>query len=146
MWDKFTEKARRAVFFAQEETGRLRDNEVTTGHLLLGLMREDNVARQVVERLEIAPEVVTEQVRAVLRPRGTGPVREMWLTTRAKVSLDHAYEEARALDNNYIGTEHLLLGIISEEIGAGRVLVRLGADIDRARTAVREMQEQQPAG
>jgi ATP-dependent Clp protease ATP-binding subunit ClpC len=141
MWQRFTEKARRAVYFAQEEVGRMHDYEVSTGHLLLGLVREDdNVAQQVLARLAIAPQTVTEQVRAVLKPRGVRRLREMALTTRAKVSIDRAYDEARALDNDYIGTEHLLLGIIAEEIGAGRVLVRLGADIDRVRSAVREMQ------
>jgi type II secretory ATPase GspE/PulE/Tfp pilus assembly ATPase PilB-like protein len=140
MWQKFTEKARRAVFFAQEEAGRLHDGEVTTGHLSLGLMREDCCARQVLERLGIVPEVVTEEVRAVLKPKDIHPLREMMLSTRAKICIDRAYDEARALDNDYIGTEHLLLGVISEEIGAGRVLVRLGADLDRARAAVREMQ------
>lgn len=145
MWDKFTEKAKRSVFFAQEEAGRLRNSEVTTGHLLLGLMREDSIARQVLERLGIASEAVSEEVRAVLLPKDGRRIREMQLSTRAKVALDRAYDEARALDNNYIGTEHLLLGIIAEEIGAGRVLVQLGADIDRGRAAVREMQRKPSA-
>jgi ATP-dependent Clp protease ATP-binding subunit ClpC len=141
MWERFTERARRAVFFAQEETAKLGDNQVTTGHLLLGLIREEESgASQVLGRLGIAPDAVANEVRGVLQPRGSNPIVEMSLTTRAKVSIDRAYEEARALDNHYISTEHLLLGIIAEEIGAGRVLVRLGADLDRARAVVREMQ------
>lgn len=142
MWQRFTERARTAVYFAQEETAKLNDNQVTTGHLLLGLMRtEGSSGVQVLDRLGVAPDAVEKEVRRVLRPGGIHPVTEMSLTTRAKVSIDRAYEEARALDNDYIGTEHLLLGIIAEEIGAGRVLVRLGADLDRTRAVVREMQE-----
>ena len=129
------------MYFGQEETVKLSDNEVTTGHLLLGLIREEeSSAWQVLSRLGIAPDAVANEVRGVLQPRGIHPVLEMSLTTRAKVSIDRGYEEARALDNDYIGTEHLLLGIIAEEIGAGRVLVRLGANLDRVRAVVREMQ------
>lgn len=145
MWQRFSERARRAVFFAQEETQKLSDNEVTTGHLLLGLLREkDSISSQVLSRLGIAPDAVANEVLKVLQSRDIRIGVGQSLTTRAKVSIDRAYEEARALDNNYIGTEHLLLGIISEEIGAGRVLVRLGANLDRVRAVVREMQVNSP--
>lgn len=139
MWQRFTERARKSVFFAQEEVARLHDNEVSTGHLLLGLMREECSAWSVLDRLGISSEVVKEEVKVILQPGGINPVKEMLLSTRTKVCIDRAYDEARALDEGYIGTEHLLMGIISEEVGAGRVLVRLGADLQKTRAIVREL-------
>ncbi len=139
MWDRFSERAKRSVFFAQEETARLHDNEVSTGHLLLGLMREECSAWSVLDRLGISLEVVKDGVAAVLQPGGPNPIKEMMLSPSAKACIDRAYDEARALDEGYIGTEHLLMGIISEEVGAGRVLVGMGADLDKARAIVREL-------
>lgn len=146
MWQRFTERARTSVFWAQQEAVELHDDQLTTGHLLLGLLRtegrmEGSSALRILDRLAIAPDAVKREVHRVLQPANVvHPVKDTVLTRRAKVSIDRAYDEARALGNDYIGTEHLLLGIIAEEIGAGRVLVRLGADIERARAVVREMQ------
>ena len=143
MWQRFTERARRVVFFAQEEAARLGENYVGTEHLLLGLVREnDSVAARILDRLN----VVLSRVRAEIErqvTRGHGNLgQDMQLTPRAKRVIDLAYEEARQLNNNYIGTEHLLLGLIREGDGlAARVLVKLGADLERTRREVYAMQE-----
>lgn len=147
MWQRFTERARRVVFFAQEEAGRLGENYVSTEHLLLGLVREsDSVAARILETLGVsASRVRTEIERQVTKGDGrTGP--DMQLTPRAKRVIDLAYDEARQLNNNYIGTEHLLLGLIRENDGlAGRVLAKFGVDIERTRREVRRLQDQEPA-
>lgn len=147
MWQRFTERARRVVFFAQEEAGRLGENYVSTEHLLLGLVREsDSVAARILETLGVsASRVRTEIERQVTKGDGrTGP--DMQLTPRAKRVIDLAYDEARQLNNNYIGTEHLLLGLIRENDGlAGRVLAKFGVDLDRTRREVRRLQDQEPA-
>src|SRR5262245_61532238 len=143
MWQRFTERARRVVFFAQEEAARLGENYVGTEHLLLGLVREsDSVAARILDRLG-AP---LGRIRADIErqvTRGHGSLgQDMQLTPRAKRVIDLAYEEARQLNNNYIGTEHLLLGLIREGDGlAARVLVKQGADLERTRREVYAMQE-----
>src|SRR5947209_11392616 len=117
MWQRFTERARRVVFFAQEEATRLGENYVGTEHLLLGLVREnDNVAARILEgRLGISLSSIRQETEKQVT-RGPGNKGEdMQLTPRAKRMIDLAYEEARSLSNNYIGTEHLLLGLIREE-------------------------------
>lgn len=143
MWQRFTERARRALFFAQEEAGRLGENYVCTEHLLLGLVCEnDHVAARVLDRLDVRLERIRSEVeKQITRGQGQkGP--DLKLTPRAKRVIDLAYDEARQLNNNYIGTEHLLLGLIREEKGlAGRVLARLGVDLERTRSAVIALQE-----
>jgi ornithine carbamoyltransferase len=143
MWQRFTERARRCVFFAQEEAARLGENYVGTEHLLLGLVREsDSVAARVLGRMDVPLGKIRSDIeRQVTKGKGNLG-KDMQLTPRAKRAIDLAYEEARQLDNNYIGTEHLLLGLIREGDGlAARVLVKLGAGLERARDVVREMQE-----
>ncbi|MDO8587161.1 MAG: ATP-dependent Clp protease ATP-binding subunit [Armatimonadota bacterium] len=143
MWQRFTERARRVVFFAQEEAGRLGENYVSTEHLLLGLVREsDSVAARILERMGVSlSKIRTEIERQV--SRGDGRLgQDMQLTPRAKRVIDLAYDEARQLNNNYIGTEHLLLGLIREGDGlAGRVLSKLGVDIERTRREVMSLQD-----
>jgi hypothetical protein len=151
MWQRFTERARRVVFFAQEEAARLGENYVGTEHLLLGLVREDDsvAARILVDHLGIALGKIRADIEAqVTKGPGHQLGQDMQLTPRAKRVIDLAYEEARQLNNNYIGTEHLLLGIIREGDGLGaRVLLKLGATLERARQRVYAMQEEeQPAG
>jgi ATP-dependent Clp protease ATP-binding subunit ClpC len=143
MWQRFTERARRVVFFAQEEAAGMRDNHVGTEHLLLGLIREpDSVAmRLLVEQIGVFP----ERLRAAVEhetPRGPGNQGgDMQLTPRAKRTIDLAYEEARGLHNNYIGTEHLLLGLIAEgESIAARVLIAHGVELEVARRHVEALQ------
>jgi ATP-dependent Clp protease ATP-binding subunit ClpC len=143
MWQRFTERARRVVFFAQEEAARLGENYVGTEHLLLGLVREnDSVAARILDRLGVPLGRIRSDIERQVT-RGHGNLgQDMQLTPRAKRVIDLAYEEARQLNNNYIGTEHLLLGLIREGDGlAARVLVKLGADLERTRREVYAMQE-----
>lgn len=143
MWQRFTERARRVVFFAQEEAARLGENYVGTEHLLLGLVREsDSVAARILDRLGVPLGRIRADIERQVT-RGHGSLgQDMQLTPRAKRVIDLAYEEARQLNNNYIGTEHLLLGLIREGDGlAARVLVKLGADLERTRREVYAMQE-----
>lgn len=145
MWQRFTERARRVVFFAQEEAGRLGENYVSTEHLLLGLVREnDSVAARILDRAGVSlGRIRTEIERQVTRGEGRLG-QDMQLTPRAKRVIDLSYDEARQLSNNYIGTEHLLLGLIREAEGlAGRVLAKLSVDLDKIRELVREVQNQE---
>jgi len=142
MWQRFTERARRVIFYAQEEAGRLGENYVSTEHLLLGLVREpDSVAARILERMGVSLSRVRNEIERQVS-RGEGRLgQETQLTPRAKRVIDLAYDEARQLNNNYIGTEHLLLGLIREGEGlAGRVLAKLGVDLERARREVMALQ------
>lgn len=143
MWQRFTERARKVVFYAQEEAQKFGEGYVSTEHLLLGLVREpDSVAARVLEKLGIGLNRIKSEVEKQL-PRGDHkPVSEMTLTPRAKRVIDLAYDEARNLNNNYIGTEHLLLGLIREGDGlAGRVLAKLGVELEKARREVMALQD-----
>lgn len=135
MWQRFTERSRRVVFFAQEEATRLRENYVSTEHLLLGLVREsDSVAARLLDQMGISlGRIRLEMERQVARGDGR-PDKDIQLSPRGKRVINFAYDEARLLDNNYIGTEHLLLGLMREEEGlAGRVMVKVGASLRRIR-------------
>ncbi|MEI6512990.1 MAG: ATP-dependent Clp protease ATP-binding subunit [bacterium] len=143
MWQRFTERARKVVFYAQEEAQRFGEGYVSTEHLLLGLVREpDSVAARVLDRMGVSLNRVRAEIERQL-PRGEArPGQEMQLTPRAKRVIDLAYDEARQLNNNYIGTEHLLLGLIREGEGlAGRVLGKLGVDLERTRREVMALQD-----
>lgn len=143
MWQRFTERARRVVFFAQEEAGRLGENYVSTEHLLLGLVREnDSVAARILDRMGVSLGRIRSEIERQVT-RGDGRLgQDMQLTPRAKRVIDLAYDEARNLNNNYIGTEHLLLGLIREGEGmAARVLQKLGVDIERTRREVMNLQD-----
>lgn len=148
MWQRFTERARKVVFYAQEEAQRFGEGYVSTEHLLLGLVREsDSVAARVLERLGVSLSRIRAEVEKQL-PRGDArPTQDMTLTPRAKRVIDLAYDEARNLNNNYIGTEHLLLGLIREGDGlAGRVLAKLGVELDKARREVMSLQDNESQG
>jgi ATP-dependent Clp protease ATP-binding subunit ClpC len=143
MWQRFTERARRVVFFAQEEAGRLGENYVSTEHLLLGLVREnDSVAARILDRMGVSLGRIRSEIERQVT-RGDGRLgQDMQLTPRAKRVIDLAYDEARQLSNNYIGTEHLLLGLIREGEGlAGRVLAKLGVELERTRREVMALQD-----
>lgn len=147
MWQRFTERARRVIFFAQEEAARLGESYVGTEHLLLGLVREeDSVAARILDRLDVNLGKIRQEVERQVQ-RGYGKLgQEMQLTPRAKRVIDLAYDEARQLNNNYIGTEHLLLGLVREGDGlAARVLIKLGADLEKTRREVMNMQEGEQA-
>jgi ATP-dependent Clp protease ATP-binding subunit ClpC len=148
MWQRFTERARRVVFFAQEEAGRLGENYVSTEHLLLGLVREnDSVAARILDRLGVSLGRIRSEIERQVT-RGDGRLgQDMQLTPRAKRVIDLAYDEARQLNNNYIGTEHLLLGLIREGEGlAGRVLAKLNVDLERTRREVMALQDTDSSG
>jgi ornithine carbamoyltransferase len=142
-WQHFSMRARRVVFFAQEEAARLGENYVGTEHLLLGLVREnDSTAARILDRLGVPLGRIRSDIERQVT-RGHGNLgQDMQLTPRAKRVIELAYEEARQLNNNTIGTEHLLLGLIREGDGlAACVLLKLGADLERTRREVYAMQE-----
>ena len=146
MWQRFTERARRVVFFAQEEAGRLGENYVSSEHLLLGLVREnDTVAARVLEQVGVSLGRIRSEIERQVA-RGDGRLgQDMQLTPRAKRVIDLAYDEARQLNNNYIGTEHLLLGLIREAEGlAGRILFNLGVNLEHTRNVVMQLQDAEP--
>ena len=143
MWQRFTERARRVVFFAQEEAGRLGENYVSTEHLLLGLVREnDSVAARILDRMGVSLGRIRSEIERQVTHGDGRQGQDMQLTPRAKRVIDLAYDEARQLSNNYIGTEHLLLGLIREGEGlAGRVLAKLGVELERTRREVMALQD-----
>jgi ATP-dependent Clp protease ATP-binding subunit ClpC len=145
MFERFTERARRVVVYAQEEARELSHNYIGTEHLLLGLLREpESVAGRVLAKLEISLDAVRAQVVEIIG-RGEGAQSgHIPFTPRAKKVLELSLREALQLGHNYIGTEHILLGLVREGNGvAARVLVKLGGTPDRVRGAVLELA---PAG
>lgn len=145
MWQRFTERARKVVFYAQEEAQKFGEGYVSTEHLLLGLVREpDSAAGQVLERMGVSLSRVNAEVEKLL-PRGEARVnQDMTLTPRAKRVIDLAFDEARSIGNNYIGTEHLLLGLTREGDGmAGRVLAKLNVELEPTRRFVISLQAEQ---
>ena len=138
MFERFTEKARRVIVYAQEEARMLNQNYIGTEHLLLGLIREqDGIAAKALESLNISLEDVHAQVEELIG-RGTFvPTGHIPFTPRAKKVLELSLREALQLGHNYIGTEHVLLGLIREGEGvAAQVLLNLGADLEKVRSAV----------
>ncbi len=138
MFERFTERARRVIILAQEEAKRLNHSAVGTEHILLGIIREgEGVASKVLESLNISPERVRAEIEGAIGRGERAPHEEVAFTPRAKKVLELALDEARRLGHNYIGTEHLLLGLIREGEGvAARVLEAMGADLDRVRAQV----------
>ena len=138
MFERFTDRARRVVVVAQEEARILNHNYIGTEHLLLGLIREsEGVAAKALESLGISLEAVRHQVEETIG-QGQGPQQgHIPFTPRAKKVLELSLREAHQLGHNYIGTEHILLGLIREGEGvAAQVLVKLGADLNRVRQQV----------
>ena len=138
MFERFTERARQVVVFAQDEARLLRHNYIGTEHLLLGLIREEEgVAARVLDSLGIALEPVRDQVERIIGLGDEAMSGQVPFTPRAKKVLELALREALALGHNYIGTEHVLLGIVREGEGvANRILVDLGADAEKLRNEV----------
>ncbi len=138
MFERFTERARRVVVFAQEEARQLNQNYIGTEHLLLGLIREgEGVAAKALESLNISHEAVRSQVESIIGKGTSEPTGHIPFTPRAKKVLELSLREALQLGHNYIGTEHILLGLIREGEGvAARVLLNLGADLSRVRNQV----------
>src|SRR5450830_197641 len=138
MFERFTEKARRVVVYAQEEARMLNQNYIGTEHLLLGLIREqDGIAAKALESLNISLEDVHQQVEELIGKGTYVPNGHIPFTPRAKKVLELSLREALQLGHNYIGTEHILLGLIREGEGvAAQVLLNLGADLEKVRSAV----------
>ncbi|WP_338748567.1 ATP-dependent Clp protease ATP-binding subunit [Janibacter alittae] len=138
MFERFTDRARRVVVLAQEEARLLNHNYIGTEHILLGLIHEgEGVASKALESLGVSLDAVREQVQDIIGPGQQAPSGHIPFTPRAKKVLELSLREALQLGHNYIGTEHILLGLIREGEGvAAQVLVKLGADLGRVRQTV----------
>ncbi|MEY9774806.1 ATP-dependent Clp protease ATP-binding subunit ClpC [Arthrobacter sp. MW3 TE3886] len=138
MFERFTDRARRVVVLAQEEARMLNHNYIGTEHILLGLIHEgEGVAAKALESLSISLDGVREQVQEIIGQGQQAPSGHIPFTPRAKKVLELSLREALQLGHNYIGTEHILLGLIREGEGvAAQVLVKLGADLNRVRSQV----------
>ncbi|TDD06200.1 ATP-dependent Clp protease ATP-binding subunit [Saccharopolyspora terrae] len=141
MFERFTDRARRVVVLAQEEARMLNHNYIGTEHILLGLIHEgEGVAAKALESLGIALEGVRQQVEEIIGQGQQAPSGHIPFTPRAKKVLELSLREALQLGHNYIGTEHILLGLIREGEGvAAQVLVKLGADLNRVRQQVLQL-------
>ncbi|TWH65106.1 ATP-dependent Clp protease ATP-binding subunit [Micromonospora olivasterospora] len=138
MFERFTDRARRVVVLAQEEARMLNHNYIGTEHILLGLIHEgEGLAAKALESLGISLEGVRQQVEEIIGQGQQAPSGHIPFTPRAKKVLELSLREALQLGHNYIGTEHILLGLIREGEGvAAQVLVKLGADLNRVRQQV----------
>jgi Clp amino terminal domain, pathogenicity island component len=138
MFERFTDRARRVVVLAQEEARLLNHNYIGTEHILLGLIHEgEGVAAKALESLGISLEAVRAQVEEIIGQGQSAPTGHIPFTPRAKKVLELSLREALQLGHNYIGTEHILLGLLREGQGVGaQVLVKLGGSPDRVRQEV----------
>ncbi|MCK9594575.1 MAG: ATP-dependent Clp protease ATP-binding subunit [Candidatus Omnitrophica bacterium] len=142
MFNRFTERARKVIILAKEEAKRFNHDYIGTEHILLGLIREgEGVAANVLEKMGVSLENIRIEIEKLVQP---GPATQIMgdlpFTPRAKKALELSAEEARALGHNYIGTEHLLLGLIREEEGvASQVLLNLGLDLSTVRNKIMEV-------
>ncbi|HPQ85335.1 MAG TPA: ATP-dependent Clp protease ATP-binding subunit, partial [Actinomycetota bacterium] len=138
MFERFTDRARRVVVLAQEEARMLNHNYIGTEHILLGLIHEgEGVAAKALESLNISLDAVRQQVEEMIGQGQQAPSGHIPFTPRAKKVLELSLREALQLGHNYIGTEHILLGLIREGEGvAAQVLVKLGADLNKVRQQV----------
>jgi ATP-dependent Clp protease ATP-binding subunit ClpC len=141
MFERFTDRARRVVVLAQEEARMLNHNYIGTEHILLGLIHEgEGVAAKALESLGISFEAVRQQVEEIIGQGQSPPTGHIPFTPRAKKVLELSLREALQLGHNYIGTEHILLGLIHEGEGvAAQVLQKLGADFNRVRQQVNQL-------
>ena len=138
MFERFTDRARRVVVLAQEEARMLNHSYIGTEHILLGLIHEgEGVAAKALESMDISLAAVREKVQEDIGQGQQNPPGHIPFTPRAKKVLELSLREALQLGHNYIGTEHILLGLIREGEGvAAQVLVKLGADLNRVRQTV----------
>ncbi len=141
MFDRFTDRARKVMSFARQEAERFNHDYIGTEHILLGLVKEGSgVAANVLENLEVDLEKVRLEVEKLVKPApDVVTIGQLPFTPRAKKVLEFAIDEARALDHNYVGTEHLLLGLLREQEGlAAQVLMNLGLKLEDVRSEVME--------
>ena len=138
MFDRFTDRARRVVVLAQDEARMLKHNYIGTEHLLLGLIHEgEGVAAKALESLGISLDAVRQEVEEIIGRGQDTPSGHIPFTRRAKKVLELSLRESLQLGHDYIGTEHIRLGLIREGNGvAAQVLVKLGADLNRVRLQV----------
>jgi ATP-dependent Clp protease ATP-binding subunit ClpC len=142
MFNRFTERARKVIILAKEEARRFNHDYIGTEHILLGLIREgEGVAAAVLQKLGVSLENIRLEIEKLVQPGPTTQIiGDIPFTPRAKKALELAAEEARSLGHNYIGTEHLLLGLIREGEGvASQVLLNLGMDLNSVRNEVMEL-------
>ena len=141
MFERFTDRARRVVVLAQDEAKMLNHNYIGTEHILLGLIHEgEGVAAKALEQMGISLEAVREQVEEVIGHGQAQPSGHIPFTPRAKKVLELSLREALQMNHSYIGTEHILLGLIREGEGvAASVLIKLGADLNRVRNTVLQL-------
>ena len=141
MFDRFTDRARRVIVLAQDEARMLNHNYIGTEHILLGLIHEgEGVAAKALESLGISLEAVREQVEEIIGQGQQAPTGHIPFTPRAKKVLELSMREALQINHPYIGTEHILLGLIREGEGvAAQVLIKLGADLNRVRNQVLQL-------
>ena len=141
MFDRFTDRARRVIVLAQDEARMLNHNYIGTEHLLLGLIHEgEGVAAKALESMGISLEAVREQVEEIIGQGQQAPTGHIPFTPRAKKVLEFSMREALQINHPYIGTEHILLGLIREGEGvAAQVLIKLGADLNRVRNQVLQL-------
>jgi ATP-dependent Clp protease ATP-binding subunit ClpC len=146
MFERFTDRARNVVVLAQEEARLLKHNYIGTEHILLGLAREsDGLAAKALEALGIGLEAVRAQVVEIIGRGQESPSGHIPFTPRAKKVLELSLREALQFGHNYIGTEHILLGLIREGDGvAAQVLVRLGGDLSAIRQQVIRLLKENP--
>ncbi|RKY32470.1 MAG: hypothetical protein DRP74_02525 [Candidatus Omnitrophota bacterium] len=142
MFNRFTERARKVIILAKEEARRFNHDYIGTEHILLGLVREgEGVAATVLQKMDVSLEKIRLEVEKLVQPGpATQIIGDIPFTPRAKKALELSAEEARSLGHNYIGTEHLLLGLIREGEGiASQVLLNLGLDLNSVRNSVMEL-------
>jgi ATP-dependent Clp protease ATP-binding subunit ClpC len=141
VFERFTDRARRVVVLAQEEARMLNHSYIGTEHILLGLVHEgEGVAAKALQGLGISLEGVREQVEEIIGHGAHAPTAHVPFTPRAKKVLELSLREALQLGHNYIGTEHILLGLIREGEGvAAQVLQKLRADLNRVRQQVLQL-------
>jgi ATP-dependent Clp protease ATP-binding subunit ClpA len=149
VFERFTEPARQAIVWSQQEAAELRHNYIGTEHILLGLLREkEGVAARVLETLGITIEEVRTQVAGIIGQGDEAPRGQIPFTPRAKRVLELALQESLALGHNHIGSEHVLLGLARENNGvAARILLDFDAEASKIRGEVfRELGTAPPAG
>ena len=143
MFERFTERARQVVVLAQEEARILKHNYIGTEHILLGLLREEEgLAARVLESLDITVERVRAQVVRIVGSGEEVTSGQIPFTPRAKKVLELALREALSLGHNYIGTEHILLGLLDEQTMATQVLTRLGVTKERSEELILQALEE----
>jgi ATP-dependent Clp protease ATP-binding subunit ClpC len=147
VFERFTDPAKRAIALAQDEAGMLNHNYIGTEHILLGLVHEgDGAAARALASLNISLEDVRREVEEIIGRGQAAPAGALPFTPRAKKVLEFSFRESLQLGHNYIGTEHILLGLIREGEGvAAQVLQKLGARLDRVRLAVIQLLSGSPA-